>query len=78
MKFSGIYSIPFFFFFPLEKCALCIFLRKSIPAAHIGYFCCIKGSNMTQDSKEKGTEMKLKTEMYELRAKSILLGNQAN
>lgn len=33
---------------------------------------------MTQDSREKGTEMRLKTEMYELRAKSILLGNQAN
>ena len=75
MKFSGIYPI---FFPPLEKCALCIFLRKSIPAAHIGYFCCIKGSNVTQDPREKETEMNLKTEMYELREKSILLGNQAH
>lgn len=33
---------------------------------------------MTQDPREKETEMNLKTEMYELREKSILLGNQAN
>lgn len=79
MKFSRICSIPFFFS-PLEKCALCIFLRKSIPAVYIieVIFCCIKGSNVTQDLREKGTEKRLKAEMYELIAKSILLGNQAN